>query len=346
MYDLIRKDFLRQSIACTALGSPFTGRVCALLAENLTDDTAFGHRILNWQGAPQRDALPLRAAGALNALSRSGQHPALTAAYPPHTADDETLAAAIAQAIAAHDTFLAGFLDSPPQTNEVARSGSLLGGALHLAAMTQLPIDLYEIGSSAGLNLGFDRYAYNLGDKSWGRAEEGVHIDQQWSGAPPPLDAPLTIRSRHACDQNPLDPSSEETRERLLAYCWPDQTARKERLAAALTSAARTGFRVENADAADWVERHFASPGKPGGVRLLMHSIVWQYLPAAIAARIRAAIEKAGAAATADAPIAWLRIEPEDNHAPTATVSLTLWPTGETKTLGQADFHGRFTKWN
>ncbi|HEY4345451.1 MAG TPA: DUF2332 family protein [Parvibaculum sp.] len=346
MHDHIRKDFRRQSIACTALGSPFTGRVCALLAEHLTDDTAFGHSVLNWQGQPQRDALPLRAAGALNALSRSGRCPALTAAYPPHEADDDTLSAAIAQAIDTHDAFLTSFLDSPPQTNEVARSGSLLGGALHLAAMTHLPIDLYEIGSSAGLNLGFDRYAYNLGDKSWGRAEEGVRIEQQWSGALPPLDAPLTIRSRQACDQNPLDPSSADTRERLMAYCWPDQTERKERLAAALVSAARSGSHVENADAADWVERHFAGSGKPGGVRLLIHSIVWQYLPADIAARIAAAMEKAGATATPDAPIAWLRVEPENNQSPTAAITLTLWPTGETRTLGQADFHGRFTQWN
>ncbi|MCE9649597.1 MAG: DUF2332 family protein [Parvibaculum sp.] len=345
MHDHIRQDFRRQSLACNALGSPFTGRVCALLAERLTDDTAFGHRLLNWQGHPQSDALPLRAAGALNAMNLSGRHTALSAAYPPHDVDDETLWSAIAQATDTHDAFLAGFLDSPPQTNEVARSGSLLGGALHLAAMMQLPIDLYEIGSSAGLNLGLDRYAYNLGGKSWGRAEEGVHIEQQWAGALPPLDAPLTIRSRHACDRNPLDPSSEETRERLLAYCWPDQTARKERLAAALASAARSGFRVENADAADWAERHFANPGKPGGVRLLMHSIVWQYLPAEVAGRIAAAMEKAGAAATPDAPVAWLRVEPESNQAPTAAVKLTLWPTGETRTLGQADFHGRFAQW-
>jgi hypothetical protein len=346
MHDLIRKDFHRQSLACTALGSPFTGRVCALLAERLTDDTAFGHRILNWPGQPQRDVLPLRATGALNALSRSGRAATLAAAYPPHEADNETLAAAIAEGIAAHDAFLAGFLDSPPQTNEVARSGSLLGGALHLAAMTRLPVDLYEIGSSAGLNLGFDRYAYKLGGENWGRAGEGVHIEQQWSGALPPLDAPLAIRSRHACDRNPLDPSSEETRERLMAYCWPDQMARKQRLEAALESAARSGFRVENADAADWVERHFARPGTPGGVRLLMHSIVWQYLPAEVAARIAAAMEKAGTAATPDAPVAWLRVEPESNQAPTAAVKLTLWPTGETRTLGQADFHGRFTRWN
>jgi hypothetical protein len=346
MHDHIRQDFHRQSLACAALGSPFTARVCALLADRLTDETAFGHRILNWPGHPQSDALPLRAAGALNALSRSGLAPALAAVYPPHEADNETLAAAIAEAIATHDAFVTAFLESPPQTNEVARSGSLLGGALHLAAMTHLPIDLYEIGSSAGLNLGFDRYAYKLGGENWGRAGEGVHIEQQWSGALPPLDAPLAIRSRHACDRNPLDPSTEETRERLMAYCWPDQAVRKERLEAALESAARSGLRVENADAADWVERHFTAPGEPGGVRLLMHSIVWQYLPADVATRIRIAMEKAGAAATPAAPVAWLRVEPESNQAPTAAVTLTLWPTGETRELGRADFHGRFTRWS
>lgn len=342
----IRKDFLRQALACSALGSPFTSRVCALLAERLTDESAFGSRILNWPGRSERDALPLRAAGGLNALSRSGLAPALTSAYPPHEVDDETLWAAIAQAIVAHDAFLTGFLDSPPQTNEVARSGTILGGALHLAAMTKMPIDLYEIGSSAGLNLGFDRYAYDLGEgRAWGSDAEGVHIEQIWSGSCPPLDAPLTINARHACDQNPLDPSADETRERLLSYVWPDQTARKARLAAALESITRSGFRVETADAADWVERHFAAPGTKGVVKLLLHTIVWQYLPPDVARRIKLAMEVAGTAATADAPVAWLRAEPDETLG-TAAVKLTLWPTGETQLLGRADFHGRFTHWS
>lgn len=345
MQDDIRNDFLRQSLACAALGSPFTGRVCALLAERLTDESRFGRRILDWPGQPQDDALPLRAAGSLNALSRAGLSPSLTAAYPPAESTDGALWAAIETAIATHDAFLAAFLDSPPQTNEVARSGSILGGCLHLARATGLPIDLHEIGSSAGLNLGFDRYEYDLGSRRWGKAGEGVLIAQAWSGSLPPLDAPLAIRSRRGCDRNPIDPSSDEMRERLLAYIWPDQAARKSRIEAALLSAARSGLKVEKADAADWVEKHFATPA-PGAVKLLLHTIVWQYLPLDVKTRIKAAMEKAAAAATPAAPVAWLSVEPDERNLPTAAVTLTLWPSGETRELARADFHGRFTQWS
>ncbi|MFZ3032586.1 MAG: DUF2332 family protein [Parvibaculum sp.] len=213
----VREAFFGQGKACDALGSPFTGRVCALLGQRLDEDSAFGARILNWSGSLKGDALALRVAGGLNALARSGNCPTLTAAYPPHDVDDETLWIAIRSAIASHDAFLTRFLDSPPQTNEVARSGSILGGALRLAAMTGLPVDLCEIGSSAGLNLGFDRYHYDLGVGQWGSTDEGVEIARKWDGALPPLDAALVIRSRQDCDQNPLDPSSDETQSRPYA---------------------------------------------------------------------------------------------------------------------------------
>lgn len=340
----IRSVFERQALACTALGSPFTGRVCALLGAHLAPHSRFGVRIADWPESAAADALALRAAGALNALARSGKCPDLAAVYPPHQVDDETLWHGIRAAIGVHDWFLHDYLDSPPQTNEVSRSGSLLGGTLHLSAATGLPLDLYEIGSSAGLNLGFDHYHYDFGGLTWGRPDEGVHIVQDWKGSLPPLDAPLSIWRRQGCDQNPLDAAQAGTRTRLLSYCWPDQSARIARLEAALASTARAGLLVEKADAADWVEHHFSAPPEKGIVRVLMHSIVWQYLPPAVKARIGSAMDMAGRSASADAPVAWLRVEPDGNQ-PFAEVKLTLWPSGDTRILGHADFHGRFTHW-
>lgn len=344
----IQQCFERQALACELLGSPFTSRVCAVLAERLTAQSRFGARIAQWPGSHLSDALALRAAGALNALARSGKCSALAAVYPPHEVIDETLWQGIAAAIITHDVFLHDYLDSPPQTNEVARSGSLLGGVLHIAAATSKPLDIYEIGASAGLNLGLDRYHYDLGGSLWGTKVEGVAITQEWTGPLPPLDAKLEIWRRQGCDQNPLDPATDETRARLLSYCWPDQKARIERLQAALVSMARSGPGIAKADAADWVEAHFSAAPKSGITRVLMHSIVWQYLPPDVKARIRSAIEAAGAAATPDAPVAWLSVEPDESAEhprPFADVSLTIWPGGETRVIGHADFHGRFTRW-
>src|SRR5262245_22351343 len=121
------------------LGSPFTALVCRLLAQRLGTGSAFAERIASWVGDPRDDVLPLRAAAARHAVARSGRCPPLSTAYPPHPTDPDRVWMGIAAAIAQEDAFLAGYLDSPPQTNEVARSNAILGGCLFIAGATGLP---------------------------------------------------------------------------------------------------------------------------------------------------------------------------------------------------------------
>src|SRR5262245_58364618 len=138
MSNVVVEQLLAQAATSPALGSPFTGTVCRLLAERLDRGSAFGRRVLDWPNNPHPDALALRCTGALNALARTGNEPPLSAAYPPAALDAERLWAAIAGALQHHDAFLTAYLDSPPQTNEVARSSAILGGALHLAARVRM----------------------------------------------------------------------------------------------------------------------------------------------------------------------------------------------------------------
>src|SRR3546814_14303362 len=84
--------------------------------------------------------------------------------------------------------------------------------------------------SSAGLNLGFDRYRYSFVGRDWGDATSPVRIAAEWTG-PTPLDASLEIAGRQGCDVNPLDPSATADRERLLSYVRPDQPERLARIA-------------------------------------------------------------------------------------------------------------------
>ncbi len=345
----IAAAFRVQAEACEGLGSPFTAAVCRALVRRLDGATAFGRRIAGWKGDPVADALALRACGALHHAVRTGRAPALAAVYPPAGAGTglaEARGDVLDGTIRELDGELAAFLDSPPQTNEVARSGVLLGGHLTIAAETGLPVVLCEIGSSAGLNLHPDCYRYDLGAAGrWGRAEAPVTIATDWRGTPPPLDAPLRIVARAGCDAAPVDPGDPAARARMLAYIWPDQGDRLARAAAALAHAAAHPAPVKKADAAGWVEATLAQPAAPGAVRVLAHSITWQYLPEAGRRRIAAALEAAGAAATAEAPLAWLRLEP-DAVKGSAAVQLTLWPGGVTRLLGRGDYHGRWAEWS
>ena len=339
-----KDHFESQARACDRLGSPFTARICRLLADLLDEATATGQKALNWQGDPGADALALRLCGALHALVLSGADDELAAQYPPNRTEEGVLGEAVQAALRRHDAFICGFIDSPPQTNEIARSAMLLPGLLLVARETGMGLALGEIGASAGLNLNLDRFDYGYENESWGSATSPVKLSPQVEGAPPPLDGRLAIVARAGCDRMPVDIADPGQRLRLKAYLWPDQPHRMDRLEAAMKVAEQHPFRLTGEDAADFVERELAT--RPDGAAyVLMHSIMWQYLPETTKARIETALEQAGARATDAAPLAQLRMEPIPAESGHAVLSLTLWPGGATRRLARVDFHGRWIAW-
>ncbi len=331
---------------CTALGSPFTAQLCTLVADRLDPATPLGRRLDSWPGNPQDDALMLRVTGGLHALVRAGKAPALAALYPPAPAPDpDALWAALAPVLAGKA--ILPWLDSAPQTNEVARSGVLVPGFLTIAAETGLPLALLELGCSAGLNLVPDRYGYRLGTLEAGNPDCGLRIHPVWDGADPPA-APLAIESRAGVDLNPLDVLNPAERSRLLAYVWPDQPQRLERMARAIAITAEDMPEIVKGDAADFVEARVKP--REGVVTTVYHSIAFQYFPPETQARITAHMEKVGARATPAAPLAWLRFEMTPSadgtdHADAPTLRLKLWPTGEDRLLARAHPHGKLVQW-
>jgi hypothetical protein len=340
-----RENFRRQAEWCAQLGSPLTALVCKVLHERLTESSAFGARLLNWQGSPDADFIAGRACAALNFYAREG-HPALAPLYPPHplpSEDEYWRGAEIA--IRDLDERLTRFLDSAPQTNEVARSAALLPGYLRIAARTGLPLSIREIGSSAGLNLWFDRYAYDYGAFAWGRPDAEVKIACEWRGAVEPLAGAIEVAERRGCDIHPIDPGDPVARARMLAYIWPDQAERLARAEAALDLAARSDLRVETIDAALFAQRELRA-GASGSALVLAHTIFWQYLPTPTKAAIRAAIGEAAARATKASPFAWLRLEAEAEERRGAVLRLSLWPDGPVdEVLALASFHGQWIEW-
>jgi len=350
--DLVQA-FVWQAQSSRNLGSAFHGLLLDLLGERLGDPepqaTRVGRRITSWSERAIADALALRVVGGLHALVRAGRAPELARLYPPSSPSSVELWPEVLHTLQKHDDFLYDFLDSPPQTNEVARSSIMLGGALLIAARTGLPLRWHEIGASAGLNLLFDRYRYELGDRVWGDPAAPVLIRSPWSGGSPDLTVPLSIVSREGCDIAPLDPSTEAARERILSYVWPDQAERLARTKAALELAAVSSQRVRQEPASRFVARHFAGESEDGVVRTLVHSIVWQYLPKSERDAVREALAEAGARASERAPIAWFRMEADGAQSASqdrgAALTLTVWPGGVAQEVGRGDFHGRWVHW-
>ena len=338
----LAESWTRQIAWCDGHGSPFTARVLEAAWADRERGGALAELLPCWHGDAGADAVPLRVTGALHALALSGRDPMLASLYPPRQEPGD-IAPAVAAAMAQHRDVIAEYLAVAPQTNEIGRSAVLLPGFAAIAQATRLPLSMFEIGASAGLNQLWHRYRYALGDVTWGDASSAVLIRAEWQGAAPVLPDRITVASHAACDVSPIDLQSEGAALRLMSYIWPDQHERLERLRAAIALAQRLQVRVEAADALTWASDVLATQ-RSGCATVLYHSVMWQYLSEPTRNGLRGLIEATGSHATRQAPLAWLAFEPPDND-PRMLLTLTLWPGGERRVLAEAHPHGQWVRW-
>lgn len=341
----VRTAFENQIAYCRDNGAPVTALVCQALAALL--EGARGGAVMasirRWEGAPLADALPLRIAGGLHALHLGGQQPNLEPIYQGEQPGDA--ADRIAAALERHEAFLLPWLDRPPQTNEAGRSWAFAAAMLWLIERgCPSAFALYELGSSAGINLMMDRYRFDLGGVTAGPARARMRIAPEWRGRPPPETA-FGIASTEGCDVAPVDLTDPEEALRLRAYIWPELTERFARMDAAVAAARRSPPRIARQNAGDFVEDVLARAPQPGVTRMIAHSVVWQYIPSDERKAISAAIEEAGARASATSPLAWVMLEANrDTHRHELTVR--WWPGGpEPVRLAAAHPHGSWVEW-
>jgi hypothetical protein len=299
---------------------------------------------------PVADALTLRFLGGVHRLVLEGKAPDLARFYPSVGGryDAETpaseLRAVLLATIADHRDELVTAMTRGVQTNEVGRCAALLLGFLAVAREASPKLRVLEIGASAGLNLRWDRFRYEGGadGSAWGDPASPLRFAGVYADPAPDLDAVAEVVERAGCDRSPIDATSEEGSSLLRSFVWPDQLERFAALDAALAVAATTPAHVERADAAEWLESRLRErPADDGIATVVYHSVVWQYLPRATQERMRATFDAAGAQATRDAPLAWLRMEPAEDPNRAAEIRLRVWPGGEDRLLARSGFHGR-----
>lgn len=330
--------------ACDEMRAP----LYASMARSAADDYRNGGPVAGFFAArPQLLALStigLRLMAAVHYDALSGAAPGIAAHYPSCGGDGDPAAAwaAVRAWIAARGDDLARRCQATPQTNEVARSVPLLGGALAIAARTQMPLRLFDVGSSAGLNARLDCYRYEGNGWAWGDASSPLVLsNRELGGAPSFLDANLVVESRAACDLHPLDIAREEDRLTLRSYVWPDQLERFDRLNRAIEAASREPLVVERADMLEWILQRTAPRG--GTATVLMHSIVCEHLTGDVRTRFLERIRAQGELATPQAPFAWLRLEKEDEIYGTR---LTFWPGNDTTMIATSDGHAQNLRWS
>ncbi len=355
MMDAAASDALLETIelsrvAFTSHGCPFYDEIGGLLAADVEDGGPIGTLLEPFAFEPFEGAYLIRLLGAVHRLALTGSVPAVAAHFPSTAGDGDASAAveSLRALLGSTPDALGDWSARPPQTNEVGRSAALMSGLLVVADEVGLPISLREIGSSAGLNLRLDHYRYEQDGAGCGDASSNVRFVDLWHGGAPPFGAGLEVVDRRGCDPDPIDASADEGSLALLSYIWPQPPERFDRARAAIAIARDEPVTIDRADARVWLPEQLAS--RPAGTAfVVMHSVMWQYLPPETQASIRASITGAGRAATAASPVAWVRLEPNVETYVPAELRVTVWdgstPEPPERLLATTGFHGGELDW-
>jgi hypothetical protein len=332
-----------QAHYCGVIGSPLYEGLLEHAAEDVVDGGPAWDVLEGHDQAVMESMLPLRMMGGVHRLVLAGEAPALARFYPSvgGSADAEAAWPALRELLGDARDRIRHEIETPVQTNEVARCAALLGGFLTVARDTGLPLRVLEIGASAGFNLNWDSYRYESGGRSWGPGTSKVRFDGFLEQGDLPFDVDATVIDRRGCDLSPLDPSSERDRLALRSVVWPDMVDRFRQLDAALDLAVARPVTLDRADAIDWAQRQLRQLD-PGKATVLFHSLVMLYLGEEGRARLTDAIQEAGERATTKAPLAWLRMELGGDEA---DVHLTTWPGGEERLVARAHYQGASVTW-
>lgn len=334
--------FRQQARGCRNLGSVMYDELLRRVADDLDAAGPAAVVLAGHEDDPGPSGLALRLVGSVHRLVLQRRAGALAAFYPTvgGTWDVESGWPVFRRLLAEEPEAVREWLDRPPQTNEVGRATALMTGLLDACRMRALPVRLFEVGSSAGLNLLFDRFRYVWPGGGLGPADSPVVLDPAWSDAPPEGAVPRVVE-RLGSDVMPIEVRSTEGRLALTAYVWPDQVGRFDRLRGALRLASETSYDVRRQGGAELVDEMTLEPGT---TTVLWHSVMWQYVPREEQDRILARLERLGSSSGEDAPLVHLYAEPTRRTPDSEHEFLVCshrWPGGgERRVLGTMAPHG------
>ncbi len=244
----------------------------------------------------------------------------------------------IGTVLVTHKEFLSRFTaEQDVQTNEVQRAWALLPGFLTLA--DGRPLDLLELGPSAGLNLVWDRYRYVYSTGAWGDGSLELAGDDR---TPPPAELLLrrvSVARRRGIDLNPVDATSEHGSRLLQSFVWADQTERLARLRRAIDVLRDDPPELMRGDYVESLPALLADR-REGAQLVIFQTASTMYLDPSGMAKVRAAFE----AASHDEPLVFLgtgRAPANDGFA----LDLERYPGGHLERLGVFDFHGEWLAW-
>ena len=246
--------------------------------------------------------------------------------------------------LAEHEEFLASFVRTQGvQTNEVRRAWLLTPLFLRVAQRTGgAVLDLIELGSSAGLLLGWDRYHYVYEAGEWGPRDAPLTL-RGAERRPVPADlletAPV-VRRKVGVDLSPLDVMSDESLRLLKAFVWEGQDERLARLDEA--------FAAVRADPPELVQGNYVellpqllAERDPDVVTIVFASATLAYLSDDDVARVRSALAESGKSGG----LVFVNTGKGRTSERHWGLRIVYYPGGDREFAGEADYHGAWLDW-
>lgn len=115
------------------------------------------------------------------------------------------------------------------QTNEVRRCAYLYPVFCTIYEKAKKPLALVEIGTSAGLQLLWDKYSYSYGQNDiYGNKDSKLHITAEIKGENTPIfhTTPPPVSTRVGLDLNTIDLNDEDERLWLKSLIWTEHSER------------------------------------------------------------------------------------------------------------------------
>lgn len=152
--------------------------------------------------------------------------------------------------------------ERPIQMTYVERCRTLAPALAYVGQQAGQPLNLIELGCSAGVMLVFDKYAYELKPGQWiGPADATIRLRGALHDGPL---LPLPeIGKRTGIDLNLIDPRCEDDRRWMRATCFPELLTEQHHLTEAMDIVAATDIAWLEGDALTHIEAALAETSDP-----------------------------------------------------------------------------------
>jgi hypothetical protein len=243
-----------------------------------------------------------------------------------------------------HGRWLARFVrEHPVQTNEVQRCWVLLPIFLTVARLAGPTLDLVELGTSAGLNLLWDRYGYRYDAGTWGNTAAPLQLAGEERSTVPRelLRTEVDVRRRLGIDLQPVDVTTKDG-VRLLDTFVRDEGYRTR---------VRRASEVLRQQPPELVRGDYVRlvPGvlqtrSDDALTVVFQTISTVYLNDEERDWLRAIVDEAGA----EGPLAWISTPTPEEHGQRRgdyPLELAMWPGGERRIVARMDVRGEWLEW-